>query len=62
MWKNWLNGILGLWVLISPFVGLSGGAMQTNLVIVGIVIAVLGFWSAGSGGKRMGGGMNQSQM
>jgi len=55
MWQNWLNGILGLWILISPFFGLSESAMTTNLVIVGIVVAVLGFWSAGMG-KKMGGG------
>lgn len=46
MWQQWINGILGLWVLISPFVGLTPEAMTTNLVIVGIVIALLGFWGA----------------
>ncbi|MCI0619584.1 SPW repeat protein [Candidatus Wolfebacteria bacterium] len=51
MWQNWVNGILGLWILISPFVGLEGSNMTTNLVIVGIVVAVLGFWSAAAGKK-----------
>ena len=51
MWQHWVNGILGLWILISPFVGLEGSSMTTNLVIVGIVVAILGFWSAAMGKK-----------
>ena len=43
MWKNWINGILGLWLIISPFVGMTLAGMTTNLVIVGIVVAVLSF-------------------
>ena len=43
MWKNWINGILGLWLIISPFVGMSVSGMTTNLVIVGIVVAILSF-------------------
>ena len=48
MWQQWVNGILGLWVLISSFVGMSASGMTTNLVIVGIVVAILGFWGAAS--------------
>ncbi|HVW66669.1 MAG TPA: SPW repeat protein [Candidatus Peribacteraceae bacterium] len=47
MWQQWVNGILGLWVLITPFLGLTGQAYIWTLVITGIVIAVLGFWGAG---------------
>jgi hypothetical protein len=47
-WTQWLNGILGLWVLISPFVGFSPDGMTTNLVIVGLVVAILGFVGAAS--------------
>lgn len=46
MTTQWLNGILGLWVLISPFVGFTANGMTINLVIVGIVVAVLGFAGA----------------
>jgi hypothetical protein len=46
MWKQWLTGILGFWVLISPFLGFDVSGMTTNLVIVGAVTAILGFWSA----------------
>ena len=46
MTTQWLNGILGLWVLISPFVGFTPSGMTANLVIVGVVVAILGFAGA----------------
>jgi hypothetical protein len=42
-WEEWVNLILGLWVLISPWIlGFSGivAAMQTH-VVIGIAVAVL---------------------
>ncbi len=55
MWQDWVNGILGLWVILLPFIGMTD---QTTLIITGIVIAVLGFWAAATGGssKPMTGG------
>ncbi|MBU6231998.1 MAG: SPW repeat protein [Patescibacteria group bacterium] len=49
MWQSWLNGVLGLWILVSPFIGIGdvSSGMTTNMVIVGIVVAILGFWAAG---------------
>jgi len=38
---KWLNVILGLWVLVSPF--LIPGSLKWSNVIVGIVIAVLAY-------------------
>ena len=46
MWQNFVNAILGLWLILSSFLGMSANALTTNLVIVGIVVAVLGFWGA----------------
>lgn len=46
MWQHWVNAILGLWIILSSFVGMDVSTMTTNLVIVGIVIAILGFWGA----------------
>ncbi len=43
MWKNWVNGILGLWIIVSAFVGMSANGMTVNLVIVGIIVAILSF-------------------
>ncbi len=47
MWQQWINGILGLWVIAIPFLGLSASAFMWTLAITGIAIAVLGFWGAG---------------
>lgn len=45
MWQQWVNGILGLWVIIIPFVGL-GSNSKIVLIVTGVVIAILGFWGA----------------
>jgi len=43
MWQGWINLILGAWLIISAFVP----SLQTpaNLIIVGILAAVFGFWT-----------------
>lgn len=46
MWQQWVNGILGIWVIIVPYLGFTESVLKTVLIITGIVIAVLGFWGA----------------
>ncbi len=46
MWQQWVNALLGLWVIVVPFVGFSSNAMTWTLAITGIIIALLGFWGA----------------
>ena len=46
MWQNWVNAVLGLWVALTPFLGFAGALATWNLVVVGLVVAVLGFWGA----------------
>jgi hypothetical protein len=46
MWQQWTNGILGLWVVIVPFLGLTGQQNAWTLVVTGLVVAILGFWGA----------------
>ena len=46
MWQQWTNGILGLWVIAVPFLGLTTTQNMWTLAITGIVMAVLGFWGA----------------
>jgi hypothetical protein len=42
VWEEWLNLIVGLWVLISPWVlGFQGSTAMTVHVIIGIIVAVL---------------------
>lgn len=44
MWKNWANGVLGLFVILVPFINFSLAVERTVLIFLGIAIAVLGFW------------------
>ncbi len=44
MWKNWTNGVLGLLVILVPFINFSLAVERTVLIFLGIAIAVLGFW------------------
>ena len=43
MWQGWVNLLLGVWLLLSGLIP----ALQTpeNLIISGLLVAVLGFWS-----------------
>ncbi|MDR3546751.1 MAG: hypothetical protein P4M11_00495 [Candidatus Pacebacteria bacterium] len=38
--------MLGLWVIVLAFLGLTGTTMMWTLVITGVVVAVLAFWGA----------------
>jgi len=48
MWQSIVNGILGIWLIISAFIvkGLGDTGNLWNYLIVGIIVAVLGFWGA----------------
>lgn len=46
MWQQWVNAILGLWVIAVPFLGMVGNALTWTLVVTGAVVAILGFWGA----------------
>jgi SPW repeat len=42
VWEEWLNLIVGLWTLVSPWVlGFQGTTAMTVHVIIGIAVAVL---------------------
>lgn len=46
---DWINAIVGLWLVLSPFIlgfsALSAVAM-TNAIVVGIIVIILGIWAA----------------
>lgn len=47
-WMSWINALLGLWMIISPWVynyTLDTGRMW-NSIIVGILVVIFGVWSA----------------
>jgi len=46
MWQNWIIGILGIWLIIASFI-INGNLV--NELIVGIAVAILGFWTAVQG-------------
>lgn len=47
-WLSWLNGALGAWLIIAPFVlGYSDeGAALSNDILLGVIVAGLAAWSA----------------
>jgi hypothetical protein len=47
-WLSWVNCVLGLWMIASPWI-FNYTANQTRLwnsVITGVIVAILGAWSA----------------
>lgn len=42
----WIIAVLGLWVLVSPFVFGISGSYRTSLLVTGVVVAVLAAWRA----------------
>ncbi len=46
MWQQWVNAVIGLAVIATPFLALSAVALTWTLVVLGAVVAVLAVWSA----------------
>jgi len=46
MWQQWLNAIIGLWVIAVPFIGIVGDTLTWTLAVTGVAIAILGIWGA----------------
>jgi hypothetical protein len=45
-WLSWVNAVLGVWLIVAPFILGYAGNARTNDIIVGVIIAALGTWSA----------------
>ena len=45
-WASWIDGLIGVWLIISPFILAYSGTAMTNDIVVGIIVVVLGVWSA----------------
>ena len=47
MWQAWINGIVGLWLIVAAFViaGSKTGKL-INCLLTGIVLLILGLWAA----------------
>ncbi len=46
MWQNWVNLILGLWIILSAYLNMSPSSLATNLTISGLLVAALALWAA----------------
>jgi hypothetical protein len=45
VWEEWINVILGVWLVICPWVlGISFSAAGENLVVVGLLVMTLAFY------------------
>lgn len=50
-WVSWANVLIGLWMILSPWVyRYTGEPWMWNSIIIGIVMVGLGLWSAIAGG------------
>lgn len=49
-WQEWANAIIGLWLLVSPwvmgFAGTENAAALWNHLLVGLVVGGLALWDA----------------
>ncbi len=46
MFQQWVNFILGLWILASAYFGFSPTGFMTNMTICGILVAIFALWGA----------------
>ena len=47
LWEEWVNLVLGIWMIISPWVlrYSANATARDDAVVVGIVVAVLSIWA-----------------
>lgn len=43
MWQGWINGLLGLWLVLAAFLKLTPAGNLWDNLIVGVVVAIVGF-------------------
>jgi uncharacterized membrane protein len=46
VWLSWLNALWGIWLIIGSFFLAYAGQARTNDIILGIIVLILGLWSA----------------
>lgn len=46
MWQNFLSGILGILLVLITFLGFPPTYKRIITAVLGIIIAILSFWSA----------------
>ncbi|HZD92215.1 MAG TPA: SPW repeat protein [Pseudolabrys sp.] len=43
-WEEWLNVILGLWLIAAPWLIVAKGAATGNFVVIGIIVVALAIY------------------
>lgn len=43
-WEEWLNVVLGLWLIVAPWIVGASGAATVNFVVVGVVVLALALY------------------
>src|SRR5690348_12109335 len=52
-WASVINALIGIWLIISPWVyGSAGEGYMWNSIVVGIIVLILGAWGASAGVER----------
>ena len=46
MWQQWVNLVLGLWIILSAFAGFTASGTVTNLTVTGLLITAFALWGA----------------
>lgn len=46
MWQNWTTSLLGLAIIVVPFLGLSTEAFTWTLALIGIAVVAFAVWGA----------------
>ena len=56
-WVSWIDGILGVWLLVTPIfvMGLSAATIW-NSIILGIIVLAIAIWEGVSSSSTMGHG------
>lgn len=51
MWQAWINGILGLWIAVAPFVSMDVDSVKINNLLFGLIVAIVS-WHIPKEGTR----------
>jgi SPW repeat len=52
-WLSWLNALIGVWIFIAAFTIDSTGTASVNDIVLGVIVFVLGIWSASASESRL---------
>lgn len=56
-WEEWINVLLGVWLVVSPWVlGIASAAARWNFVVVGALVVALAVYELREMGAESGGG------